>query len=149
MRSLVVTALICAALAESGCTYGEERLPDCWTENVGPSVKALSQLPSLGGPETTIQHTLCSTHADRLAQAETALTSVGFSHDRHRAEIGECLDVDVHGQISPSTIKKQVENICTIAAAARVAYSDWSGDIGGRFVFVHGNYVSVSDPDPK
>ena len=146
MRSLVVTILVCAALAESGCTYGEERLPDCWTENVGPSVKVLSQLPSLGGPETTIQHTLCSTHADRLTQAETALTSGGYSHVRNRAEVGECLDVEVHGQVSASTIKKQVENICTIAAAARVGYSDWSGNIGGRFVFVHGKNVSVSAP---
>jgi hypothetical protein len=56
------------------------------------------------------------------------------------------LDVDVHGQVSASTIKKQVENICTIAAAARVGYSDWSGNIGGRFVFVHGKNVSVSAP---
>jgi hypothetical protein len=94
-----------------------------------------------------LKHTFCSTHDDRLAVAERLLAARGYSFERHIAELGKCTDVAVKSPLTAQVLRTQVTAFCGVAAAAGVAYTDWSGNIGDSFVFVSGKHISLSGAD--
>ena len=130
----------------SACTYRPETLPRCF-DKIGPSVRAVEQVTQSGayrGGVVELKHSLCSTHDDRLDAAEKLLGESGYSFERHRDEVGRCTDVKVKSPLTEEALRTQITPFCQIAASARVAYRDWSGSIGDRFLYVSGNYVSVA-----
>jgi hypothetical protein len=131
----------------SACSYRAETLPRCFDENIGPSTFAVKQVIDSGayrGGLIELQHTFCSTHDDRLDIAEKLLAASGYSFERHIDEVGHCTDVSVESPLTADALRKEVTTFCGVAAAAGVAYRDWSGGIGNRFLYVSGKYVSFS-----
>lgn len=148
MRFQYRSAIVIALLPLCACSYGEEKLPDCWNENVPSSLVTLKRLPPIEDAVTEIQHSLCSTEKDRLGNAERALSAEGYAYKREVAELGECIQVRVHARLTPPTLKRDIERLCTIASASRIAYLHWSGQVDDSFVFVHGDFVTVNKMKP-
>ena len=149
MHARQLAALALAFSFVSGCSYGAETLPECFDKNIQPTLRAVEQAarsPNYKGGEIEIKHTLCSTHDDRLNIAEQLLASAGYLHERHIAELGHCIDVTVKSLLTAEAFRRQVINVCGIASASGVAYTDWSGPIGDHFLFVSGKFVSFSGP---
>lgn len=135
---------VCAALV-SACSYRAETLPRCFDENIGPSLGAVKQVTDSGayrGGVVQLQHTFCSTHDDRLDIAEKLLRAGGYSFERHIDEVGHCTDVSLKSPLTADALRKEVTTFCGVAAAAGIAYRDWSGSIGDRFLYVSGHYIS-------
>lgn len=146
MKRHGMTAIAMAASLVSACSYRAETLPHCFDENIGPSLRAVKQVTDSGayrGGAVELQHTFCSTHDDRLDIAERLLGASGYSFERHIDEVGHCTDVKLKSPLTAEALRKEVTTFCGLAAAAGVAYRDWSGGIGGRFLYVSGNYISI------
>ena len=129
----------------SACSYRAETLPRCFDENIGPGLRAVKQVTDSGayrGGLVELQHTFCSTHDDRLDVAEKLLGASGYSFERHIDEVGHCTDVILKSPLTADALRKQVTTFCGVAAAAGIAYRDFSGGIGDRFLYVSGNYIS-------
>ena len=142
-----LSIVVIGACLVSACSYRAETLPRCFSDNLDPSLRAVKQVADSGayrGGTVELKHTFCSTHADRLAIAERLLTASGYSFERHIAELGDCTDVDVKSPLTAEAVRTQVTAFCGVAAAAGVAYTDWSGGIGDRYLFVSGNYISFT-----
>jgi hypothetical protein len=133
-------------LALGSCGYNVETLPECFTENIPASIRAIGQVMRAGdykGGNVEIEHTLCSTHGNRLANAERLLTAAGFQHDTGPEELGKCIHVRVNSPLAPQALDKQITTFCGIAAGSRIAYVSWSGMVGEKSIYVSGNYVSI------
>ena len=131
----------------SGCSYHAETLPRCFDKNIGPSLRAIKQVTDSGayrGGVVQLQHTFCSTHDDRLDVAEKLLAASSYSFERRIDELGHCTDVSVKSPLTAEALRNEVTTFCGVAAAAGVAYRNWSGSIGDRFLYVSGNYISLS-----
>jgi hypothetical protein len=143
------TITLLTALTLSGCRYSVETLPACYAANVPSSLRAIAQLAqakAYNGEEIEIEHTLCSTHYDRLANAERLITAAGFRHSVRGAELGKCIGAQVKSALTPTALERQVTVFCRIAADSRVAYVSWSGMVDQKFVYVSGKYFSISRP---
>lgn len=150
MKARCFSTVTIAGCLVSACSYHAETLPRCFSENIDPSLRALKQVTDSGayrGGMVELKHTFCSTHDDRLAIAERLLAASGYSFERHIAELGKCTDVSVKSLLTAHALRTQVTAFCGVAAAAGVAYADWSGRIGDSFVFVSGNHISLSGAD--
>ena len=136
-----------AATLVSACSYPAETLPRCISDKVEPSLRAVKQVVDSGAyrdGDIELQHTFCSTHDDRLAVAEKLLAARGYSFERQIAELGDCTAVRLKSPLTSDALQRQVTMFCGIAAAARVAYTHWSGGIGDRFLYVSGDYISFT-----
>jgi hypothetical protein len=145
MKRHALTMISTGAVLVSACSYRAETLPRCFDENIAPSLRAVKQVTDSGayrGGLVQLQHTFCSTHDDRLGVAERLLTASGYSFERHIDEVGHCTDVSVKSPLTADALRKEVTTFCGVAAAAGVAYSDWSGSVGDRFLYVSGKYMS-------
>ncbi len=83
LRGVTVIALSATFVSSCGCRA--ETLPNCFSENIHPSLRAVKQVVSSGayrGGEVELNHTFCSTHEDRLAVAEKLLAATGYSFER-------------------------------------------------------------------
>jgi hypothetical protein len=139
-----------AMMALSSCSWGEDKLPDCWTSNIGPSLilleKAHLSLDNLRQVER--RHSLCSTHEDRLNSAEKALLASGYRYKREVAELGDCIKVTITGSLNEKNLRREMTVMCTVAAATRIRYADWSGQVGDQFLFARGDFTSTSQMPP-
>src|SRR3954453_9180887 len=98
MKSAGGGAMTMAAGLGLSCTYHAKTFPQCYAENVGPSLAAVKQVTDSGaysGGDVELQHVFCSTHGDRLVVAEKLLSASGYAFKRHTAELGQCTDVQV------------------------------------------------------
>lgn len=145
MKRHALTTIAMSASLVSACSYRAETLPRCFDENIGPSLRAVKQVTDSGayrGGVVELQHTFCSTHDDRLDIAERLLGASGYSFHRRIEEVGHCTDVSLKSPLTAEALRKEVTTFCGMAAAAGVAYTDWSGGIGDRFLYVSGKYIS-------
>ena len=145
MKLRGLTTMVMTTSLVSACGYRAETLPRCFDENIGPSLGAVKQVTDSGeyrGGVVKLQHAICSTHDDRLDIAEKLLAAGGYSFERSIEEVGHCTNVSVQSPLTPEALRKEVTTFCGVAAASGVAYSNWSGSIGNRFLFVSGNYIS-------
>ncbi|HEX8840361.1 MAG TPA: hypothetical protein VF750_07825 [Sphingomicrobium sp.] len=141
---LIVTAMGASLL--SACTYRAETLPRCFDEHIGPSLRAVKEATDSGayrGGVVELRHTFCSTHDDRLGAAEKLLAASGYLFERHIDEVGHCTDVSLKSPLTQQALRNDITTFCGIAATAGVAYRDWSGSIGDRFLYVARDYVSL------
>ena len=149
MKASGFTMMALIASLVSACNYRAETLPRCFDENIGPSLRAVKQVTDSGayrGGPVELQHTFCSTHDDRLDVTEKLLAASGYSFQRHIDEVGHCTDVRLMSPLTADALRKQVTTFCGVAAAAGVAYRDWNGSIGNRFLYVSGDYISFLGP---
>ena len=149
MKLLTLTAMAITANLVSACSYRAETLPRCFDEKIGSSLRAVKQVTdsrAYRGAVVELQHTFCSTHDDRLDVAEKLLGASGYSFERHIDEVGHCTNVSLKSPLTVEALRNDVTTFCGVAAAAGVAYRDWSGGIGDRFLYVSGNYISFSGP---
>jgi len=131
--------IVAAASLVSACSYRAETLPRCFDEKIGPSLRAVKQVTDSGayrGGEVERRHTFCSTHDGRLDVAEKLLAASGYSFERHVDEVGHCTDVRVKSPLTAEAVRNEVTTFCGVAAAAGVAYRDWSGGIDDRTLYV-------------
>jgi hypothetical protein len=142
-RALTIISISAALI--SACSYRAETLPRCFDEKISPSLRAVKQATDRGayrGGVIQLRHTFCSTHDDRLDVAEKLLAANGYDFERHIDEVGHCTDVSLKAPLTADALRNEVTTFCGVAAAAGVAYRDWSGSIGDRFLYVSGNYIS-------
>jgi hypothetical protein len=138
-----------SAFLLTACSYNVETLPQCFSEDVPPSLRAIAEVTQSGdykAGDIEIQHTLCSTHYDRLANAERLLTAAGFRHETRIDELGKCIDAHLISPLTPHALNQQVTTFCGIAAGSRVAYVSWSAMVGEKSVYVSGKYISITRP---
>jgi hypothetical protein len=145
MKRHALTTIAMTGCLVSACSYRSETLPRCFDERISPSLRAVKQVKDSGayrGGLVELQHTFCSTHDDRLDVAEKLLRASRYSFERHIDEIGHCTSVSIKSPLTAEALQNEVTTFCGVAAAAGVAYRDWSGAIGNGFLYVSGNYVS-------
>jgi hypothetical protein len=135
-----------AALLVAGCTYGSEPAPDCIAHNLPYALQALPDIRVLSDPppaSLSTDFSLCSTHRDRLDAASAALGAQGYSHFLGSAEVGKCLRVTRSLEATPQAVERDISALCRIAGETRIRYMDWTMSVGGRSVFLHGDYFSI------
>ena len=149
MKQRALPRIAVSATLIAGCSYRAETLPRCFDERIAPSLRGVKQVTDSGayrGGAVELQHTLCSTHDDRLDVAEKLLEANGYSFERHIDELGHCTEVSLKSPLTPEALRREVTTFCGVAAAAGVSYRGRSGSIGDRFLYVSGNYISFLRP---
>ncbi|HEV2079399.1 MAG TPA: hypothetical protein VGR19_05830 [Allosphingosinicella sp.] len=140
-------------LVGSSCSasYGEQDVSECLSKQMEPSINVVQKLTNGGSRDVgpvELRHSMCSTHDDRIASTERALLAAGYKHSTGVAELGRCINVVVPSAFNQKAVEQQITSLCTISANNGMVYMNWSGDVGGSFVFVSGDYVAI-DPSAK